>query len=229
MASDLSLHCFANLGDYSCWQFEVFFCCFCEKIRLGWQFTWNTKSYFLRKIMIKKSSYKFNQHFKDGVECCNFTKKKKKKKLYQRKVVINKKKAVSKEKVSTRHIWKAKAQIIWSVWLGPLVSADKVIRYCRINQQTGLMRLGRLAGWSESAYFGYSWRTFSLDAVQNLKPNHTILTWHMTSVKMQARLYINPRYWDREVWANSVDPDQMPHSVASDQGLHCLPLVQQYF
>ena len=25
------------------------------------------------------------------------------------------------------------------------------------------------------------------------------------------------------VWmANSVDPDQMPHTVASDQGLHCL-------
>ena len=23
--------------------------------------------------------------------------------------------------------------------------------------------------------------------------------------------------------ANSVDPDQMPHSVASDLGLHCLP------
>ena len=24
--------------------------------------------------------------------------------------------------------------------------------------------------------------------------------------------------------ANSVDPDQMPHSVASDLGLHCLPM-----
>ena len=24
--------------------------------------------------------------------------------------------------------------------------------------------------------------------------------------------------------ANSVDPDQMPHSAASDQGLHCLPM-----
>ena len=24
--------------------------------------------------------------------------------------------------------------------------------------------------------------------------------------------------------ANSVDPDQMPHSVASDLGLHCLPV-----
>ena len=27
----------------------------------------------------------------------------------------------------------------------------------------------------------------------------------------------------------SVDPDQMPHSVASDHSLHCLPLVCQSF
>ena len=26
-----------------------------------------------------------------------------------------------------------------------------------------------------------------------------------------------------EVFANCEDPDQMPHSVASDLGLHCLP------
>ena len=26
----------------------------------------------------------------------------------------------------------------------------------------------------------------------------------------------------------SVAPDQMPHSVASDQGLHCLQLIQQF-
>ena len=26
---------------------------------------------------------------------------------------------------------------------------------------------------------------------------------------------------------NSVDPDQMLHSVSSNQGLHCLPLIQQ--
>ena len=25
--------------------------------------------------------------------------------------------------------------------------------------------------------------------------------------------------------ANNVDPDQMPHYVASDLGLHCLPLI----
>ena len=39
----------------------------------------------------------------------------------------------------------------------------------------------------------------------------------------------NPKYWDRQACANSVDPDQMPQNAASDQGLHCLPLVQQYF
>ena len=27
-----------------------------------------------------------------------------------------------------------------------------------------------------------------------------------------------------ELCANSVDPDQMPHYVASDLGLHCLPV-----
>ena len=28
-----------------------------------------------------------------------------------------------------------------------------------------------------------------------------------------------------ELFANSGDPDQMPHSVASDLGLHCLPIT----
>ena len=28
-----------------------------------------------------------------------------------------------------------------------------------------------------------------------------------------------------DLFANSGDPDQMPHSVASDLGLHCLPIT----
>ena len=32
----------------------------------------------------------------------------------------------------------------------------------------------------------------------------------------------NPKYWDRQTWANSVDPDQMQQNGVSDQGLHCL-------
>ena len=32
-------------------------------------------------------------------------------------------------------------------------------------------------------------------------------------------------FLDRQACANSVGPDQMPHNVASDQGLHCLSLM----
>ena len=37
----------------------------------------------------------------------------------------------------------------------------------------------------------------------------------------------NLKYWERQVCANSVDPDQMPQNVASDQGLYCFHLIQQ--
>ena len=29
-----------------------------------------------------------------------------------------------------------------------------------------------------------------------------------------------------EIFANSKDPDQTPHSAASDLGLHCLPITR---
>ena len=36
-----------------------------------------------------------------------------------------------------------------------------------------------------------------------------------------------PKYWDRRTSANSIDPYQMPHSAAFDQGPHCLQHIQQ--
>ena len=36
-------------------------------------------------------------------------------------------------------------------------------------------------------------------------------------------------YSVRQAWANSVDPDQTPQNAASDQGLHCLPLIQHFY
>ena len=46
---------------------------------------------------------------------------------------------------------------------------------------------------------------------------------------MHHRAYHNyPKYWNRHVWANGVDPDQMLQNLASDQGIHCLPLIRQY-
>ena len=38
----------------------------------------------------------------------------------------------------------------------------------------------------------------------------------------------NSKYWDKQAWANSVDPDQMPQIVVSDQDWHCLPLIQHF-
>ena len=39
---------------------------------------------------------------------------------------------------------------------------------------------------------------------------------------------IYPIYSDRQVCANSVDPEQTPQNAASDQGLHFLPLIQWF-
>ena len=40
---------------------------------------------------------------------------------------------------------------------------------------------------------------------------------------------VNPIYCDRQASANRVDQGEMPKKVASDQGLHCLPLSPTVF
>ena len=41
--------------------------------------------------------------------------------------------------------------------------------------------------------------------------------------------HIYPKYLDKQAWTNSVDPDQRLQNAASDQGLHCLPFIKEYF
>ena len=48
----------------------------------------------------------------------------------------------------------------------------------------------------------------------------------LTDMANGSRAY--PKYLDRHVWANCVDQDQTPRSVASDLGPRCLSLIQQY-
>ena len=43
-----------------------------------------------------------------------------------------------------------------------------------------------------------------------------------------AAYHYNQKYADWQAWANCVDPDQMLQNAASDQGLHCLPLIHQF-
>ena len=39
----------------------------------------------------------------------------------------------------------------------------------------------------------------------------------------------NPKYWNRQAFANSIDPDQTLQNAVPDQSLHCLPYIGQYF
>ena len=39
----------------------------------------------------------------------------------------------------------------------------------------------------------------------------------------------NLKYWDRQAFAKSVDPNQTPQYAESDQSLHCLPYIKLYF
>ena len=39
----------------------------------------------------------------------------------------------------------------------------------------------------------------------------------------------NSTYSERQTWANTVDQDQPQQNAACDQGLHCLPLIHQFY
>ena len=57
----------------------------------------------------------------------------------------------------------------------------------------------------------------------------TVCVWHITVFSVIS-YHTYSKYSDRQVQANSVDPDQMLQnaSAGSDQGLHYLPLIQQF-
>ena len=46
---------------------------------------------------------------------------------------------------------------------------------------------------------------------------------HFRSVGSILLLLFN--FWRKILLVNNVDPDQMPHDVASDLGLHCLAMI----
>ena len=55
--------------------------------------------------------------------------------------------------------------------------------------------------------------------------NANMLIKFITYIYRVLDLDIFTKYLDRQAWSNSVDPDQMLHSAASDLGLHFLPLI----
>ena len=80
---------------------------------------------------------------------------------------------------------------------------------------------------SETLKFVKQRRFVSLYVTLNLT-QMTLIGWCI--IKPELIIYhYNPKYWDREVLANSVNQDQTLLNVAFDQGLHYLPYIQQYF
>ena len=69
---------------------------------------------------------------------------------------------------------------------------------------------------------------------QHPTTHNTISTIHNVASQMLSetasicynRSYL--KYWNRQASVNSVDPDQMLQTVASDQGLHHLQLIHQF-
>ena len=60
-----------------------------------------------------------------------------------------------------------------------------------------------------------------------LVDSSTIVCWMSPFVILGIGVYCVPfiLFWWKILLANNVDPDQMPHFVASNLGLHCLPLT----
>ena len=56
-----------------------------------------------------------------------------------------------------------------------------------------------------------------------------MLTLHKYGHTSMGHTHNDPKYLERQAFANSVDLDQMPQKMVSDQGLHYLPYMQQYF
>ena len=64
-----------------------------------------------------------------------------------------------------------------------------------------------------------------------LAPSEKNVSTHKVCLHGEIRKFListdNPKYWDRQTRANSIDPDQMLQDAASDHGLYCLTLIQQ--
>ena len=50
---------------------------------------------------------------------------------------------------------------------------------------------------------------------------------YSTFTRLFAKYLNHPKYWNRQARANGVDLNQAPKNMASAQGLHCLPFIQQ--
>ena len=54
------------------------------------------------------------------------------------------------------------------------------------------------------------------------------ISWICHLLNLPREYHIYCLFWDRQVWAKSVDPDETLQNAVSHQSLQCLPLIQQF-
>ena len=89
-------------------------------------------------------------------------------------------------------------------------------------------------------FFEVSWRTvFKLQSRHDLvgerqmnwgpwQKQYVSQPWRELDITIFSDYNIFPKYWNWETCTNSLHPDQMLHSAASDQGVYYLPPIQQF-
>ena len=68
--------------------------------------------------------------------------------------------------------------------------------------------------------------TLAIKSVRNMYQRNWFLLIAIVQLHWNYRIYLE--YSDKSARTNSVDLDQTPRNAASDLGLHCLPLTQQF-
>ena len=90
-----------------------------------------------------------------------------------------------------------------------------------------LFTLRECAGWSESS-LGTHIRRYTFSRSSSYYYTASVNINNVESNSDESNCPICSKFSDKQAYANSVDPDQTPQNAASDQGLHCLPPIQQF-
>ena len=123
------------------------------------------------------------------------------------------------------YVWLWDLHIPREKWLNYLQTVETLIRGCVLQHLIWVCTVCQLPFYGSPNYNGLrigeaiTWGNFSLSPENKLPVNSNFASC--------ASYRNNPKYQDGQAWANRIDQDQIPQIVSSDQGLHCLPIIQQ--
>ena len=119
------------------------------------------------------------------------------------------------------------------VWSGSTLFAQvSTIQVCQVTMLWSLFSWQGQNGSAMLLTLGKCCLIYHKKQLMGYPPSKILQSTIMNNVKRKTTYHIYSKYWDRQAWANPIDLDQIPHNMvsqnmASDQGVHCLPFIQQ--